>query len=326
VRLVVRHSLASERSQINLYAGTPGVSGTRHYLLRLQETFNIALLSNQIVATLGSHFDAYIYESEAGVDGKKIVLENTPTVFTESEGAIVYIPDESKKLHTSVFINSQGNPTYEAKDIGLLHLKFETYNPDLSIFITDAQQVSHFDVVLDAAAQINTAWKEKSLHRYHGRMSFKGAKMSSRLGGVPLVEDILETVASEVKEKNADIAPQAAEQIGIAAIKFAILRAAAGKNIDFDPDTSLSFEGDSGPYVQYTAVRAASLIQKGSEAGITPDATTPVSGTELLERIIARYPESRHPSTARMGTTPRRRLSPRSRTGVQQLVWTEQNH
>lgn len=271
----------------NLYAGK---ESPEWELFQTCKKLNIAYFES-VVAKLGSHFDAYIYESEAGVDGKKIVLENTPKVFTESEGAIVYMPDTSAKLHTAVFINSQGNPTYEAKDIGLLDLKFKKYNPDQSIFITDAQQVSHFNVVLDAAAHINPLWKERSLHRYHGRMSFKGQKMSSRLGGVPIVEDVLNTVIEEVKSKNADVTDEAAQQIGIASIKFAILRAAAGKNIDFDPDTSLSFEGDSGPYLQYTAVRAGSLLVKAAEAGITQDATTPVSGTELIERLIARFPE-----------------------------------
>jgi arginyl-tRNA synthetase len=273
----------------NLYAGNPSPELS---LFEKCKTLNISYFE-KIVAQLGSHFDSYIYESEAGVDGKALVLKHTPSVFSESEGAVVYIPDESKKnLHTAVFINSQGNPTYEAKDIGLLDLKFKTHNPDLSIFITDAQQVSHFEVVLDAAEKINKSWIEKSLHRYHGRMSFKGQKMSSRLGGVPLVEDILLAVTDEVKEKNPDITTQAAEMIGIAALKVVILRAMAGKDINFDPDTSLSFEGDSGPYLQYTAVRAGSLIQKGIDAGITLDTTTPVAGTEILERLIARFPET----------------------------------
>lgn len=271
----------------NLYAGR---ESDELKLFAACKAFNISYFED-IVAKLGSHFDAYIYESEAGIDGTKIVKEYTPKVFTESEGAIVYIPDESSKLHTSVFINSQGNPTYEAKDIGLLDLKFKKYNPDLSIFITDVQQVSHFNVVLDAAAKIHKEWADKSLHRYHGRMSFKGQKMSSRLGGVPLVSEVLDTVIGEVKEKNADITDTAAQQIGIASIKFAILRAQAGKNIDFDPETSLSFVGDSGPYLQYTAVRAGTLLKKGSESGIEPDATTPVAGTEMLERLIARLPE-----------------------------------
>lgn len=269
----------------NLYAKIPSPEVT---VFEHCKKLNIAYFEH-ILASLGSHFDSYIYESEAGVDGTRIVKEHTPSVFTESEGAIVYIPDESTKLHTSVFINSQGNPTYEAKDIGLLDLKFQKYNPDLSIFITDAQQVSHFNVVLDAAAKINKDWADKSLHRFHGRMSFKGAKMSSRLGGVPLAEDVINTVVGEVVEKNADVTPESAQKIAIAAIKFSILRAQAGKDINFDPDTSLSFEGDSGPYLQYTAVRAGSLLEKAKD--ISPSTQSPVSGTETLERLIARFPE-----------------------------------
>jgi arginyl-tRNA synthetase len=258
------------------------------------KTFNIAYFEN-IVVKLGSHFDGYVYESEAGEEGKKIILENTPKIFTESEGAVVYIPNENDKwLNTAVFVNSQGNPTYEAKDIGLLEIKFEKYNPDYSIFITDHQQISHFGIVLDAAYSINQKWADNSRHIFHGRMTFKGQKMSSRLGGVPLVEDVLNTVIDEVKEKNAGdtIKQEHAEQIAIASLKYAILKSKAGMNIDFDPQTSLSFEGDSGPYLQYTAVRAGSLLQKGEMVDILlSDAGAPVSGTETLERVIVRFPE-----------------------------------
>jgi arginyl-tRNA synthetase len=102
---------------------------------------------------------------------------------------------------------------------------------------------------------------------------------------------VLAAVIEEVKEKNADITPEASEMIGIAAIKLVILRAMAGRDINFDPETSLSFEGDSGPYIQYTAVRAMSLIQKGAAAGISPHMQKPIAGTELLERMIARFPD-----------------------------------
>ncbi len=271
----------------NLYAANPSPEWT---LFQKCKTFNINYFET-IVASLGSHFDSYIYESEAGIVGKKIVEDNTSGVFTESDGAVVYIPKEETKLHTSVFLNSQGNPTYEAKDLGLLELKFTRHNPDLSIFITDSQQVSHFNVVLDAAYTINQQWADNSRHIFHGRMTFKGQKMSSRLGGVPLVEDVIATVIEEVKEKNPDIDQETARQVGIGAIKFAILKAKTGMNIDFDPETSLSFIGDSGPYLQYTAVRAGSLLQKGVDAGIVLDTVALVPGTEILERYIARFPE-----------------------------------
>ena len=155
---------------------------------------------------MGSKFDGYIFESEAGVVGMEIVSKYTPSIFTESEGAVVYIPEESKKhINTAVFINSQGNPTYEAKDLGLLDIKFEKYNPDVSIFITDHQQISHFDVVLDAAEKINKNWAEKSVHRTHGRMTFKGQKMSSRLGRVQLAKSLIDTMVEDVKENSKDL-------------------------------------------------------------------------------------------------------------------------
>lgn len=257
------------------------------------KALNIAYFED-IAARLGSNFDAYIYESEAGIDGKKIVRAHTPRVFTESDGAIVYIPEALRKdINTAVFINSQGNPTYEAKDLGLIDMKFKRFAPDVSIFITDNNQIPHFNVVLAAAEQIDNEWKtraEKSKHVAHGRMSFKGQKMSSRLGGVPLVEDILEAVVDEVKLKNPDVHASDAEAIGIASLKFSILRAQPGKNIDFDPGTSLSFEGDSGPYLQYSAVRAKSVLEKRGTIEIN-DEVPDGWETTVLEKTIIHFPE-----------------------------------
>ena len=246
-----------------------------------------------ITGILGSKFDDYIFESEAGVVGKEIVLKYTPDVFTNSDGAIVYIPDESKKyINTAVFINSQGNPTYEAKDLGLLDLKFKKYNPDISIFITDHQQISHFNVVLDSALHINKDWSEKSIHRTHGRMSFKGQKMSSRLGGVPLAKDILDLIIEDVKEKSKNLSDKDSSIIAVSSLKFSILRAMAGKNINFDPETSLSFEGDSGPYLQYSIVRANSVLDKSLSLGYKLDLFVFPNGEQSdLEKMICKFPD-----------------------------------
>ena len=245
---------------------------------------------------LGSHFDGFIYESEAAVVGKEIVLARED-IFTKSEGAIVYIPDEGTKgVHTAVFINSQMNPTYEAKDLGLLHMKFERYKPDYSFFITDDEQISHFRVVLDAASKIEKTWKNMSTHVYHGRMTFKGQKMSSRLGGIPLAKEILEAVVEEVKEKSGEKIANLSDdeknilykQIALGALRFSMLRSKLGSSINFDPETSLSFEGDSGPYVQYTHARAMSLLAKGESLGFIPsyDETQHVT---TLERKLAQF-------------------------------------
>jgi arginyl-tRNA synthetase len=240
---------------------------------------------------LGSRFDSFIFESEAGEVGEKIVRQNVPKVFTESDGAIIY-EGEKDGLHTRVFINKEGYPTYEAKDIGLLSLKFGTFHPDLSIFITDHQQSSHFDVVLSASLNIDPDWKNKSKHIPHGRMTFKGAKMSSRLGNVPLATDILSAVSEEALSHMEKEDSFLAEKIAIAAIKFTILKSEAGKNINFDPETSLSFEGDSGPYVQYTFARCNSLLEKAKTAGIEKSETADESWEPSeLEKTLYKFPE-----------------------------------
>mgnify|MGYP000160855955 CR=1 FL=1 len=243
-----------------------------------------------ITKRLGSEFEDFIFESEAGEQGERIVRENIGKVFEESEGAIIF-KGEEKGLHTRVFINKEGFPTYEAKDIGLLFLKFERFSPDISILITDNQQAPYYSVVLEAVSEINKDWKEKTVHRTHGRMSFKGQKMSSRLGGVPLATDVLDVVLAEVKEKSSELDVETADRVAIASLKFSILKSMAGKDINFDPDTSLSFEGDSGPYLQYTAVRANSVLMKAKEAGLEPEIIQTDTETGELEKMISRFPK-----------------------------------
>ena len=147
--------------------------------------------------------------------------------------------------------------------------------------------------MLDAAEKIHPEWKDKSIHVPHGRMSLKGQKMSSRLGGVPLASEMIETVAEEVLAKM-QTSPyrdtNLPEAIAIAAIKFSILRAKPGMNINFDPETSLSFEGDSGPYLQYTHARIQTLIEKAKEQGIIAELKSGVEISEL-EKIMYRFPE-----------------------------------
>ncbi len=236
---------------------------------------------------LGSNFDNFIFESEAGKEGEKLVRENTGSIFEKSDGAVVY-KGEQDGLHTRVFINKEGYPTYEAKDVGLLSLKFSRYNPDLSIFVTDHEQSEYFKVVVTAAGKINPIWKEKTVHRTHGRMSFKGQKMSSRLGGVPIASTLLDAVAEEVKEKSPESSKEVQDMIAISALKFTILKSMAGKNINFDPDTSLSFEGDSGPYLQYSTVRSGSVLEKGHVS--MEDCNQSETITDV-EKYLDRFPE-----------------------------------
>ena len=260
-----------------------------------------------ITKTLGSTFDAFIFESESAPVGKALVEQHIGDVFERSDNAIVY-HGEQDGLHTRVFINHEGNPTYEAKDLGLLSLKFGRYGSDapldLSIFVTDHEQQEYFKVVAAAAGKINPVWKERTVHRLHGRMAFAGKKMSSRLGGVPSAQALLDSVYETIDEKAPALAVPGMEQsrqaIAVAALKFSILRVMAGKSMNFDPETSLSFEGDTGPYVQYSIVRALSVLKKAEAVGVAIAAaqlstfcTAPSNWhATTLEKVLIHFPEA----------------------------------
>lgn len=244
-----------------------------------------------ITERIGSTFDSFIFESEAGKTGEDIVRHNTPDIFTESQDAIIY-EGEQDGLHTRVFINKEGYPTYEAKDIGLLSLKFERYNPDLSILITDHEQKEYYKVVLAAAARIVPEWKYQSVHVTHGRMTLLGKKMSSRLGGVPTAVELIENLRQAVSEKNNNLSDKAYDAIALSALKFSITKTQAGKNINFDPNQSLSFEGDSGPYLQYTYARIMSLLAKAKEHNLEPSLEDGPEEIFAIERYLYRFPQS----------------------------------
>ncbi len=267
----------------NLFSKTPSKELDVYEICK---NFNIEYFKD-MTSRLGSHFDAFIYESQAGKEGEEIVRKNTPNIFKESEGAVIY-EGEKDGLHTRVFINKEGHPTYEAKDLGLLSLKFKEYKPDISLFVTDHEQTEYFKVVSTAAGKINKDWQDKTIHRTHGRMSFKGAKMSSRLGGVTPAQELLDTLEGELKIKSENLNERAISQISVAALKFPILRAMAGRNIDFDPETSLSFLGATGPYLQYAVVRAGSILAKSDKRSLAlPEGWQ----TTQLEKLLVRFPE-----------------------------------
>jgi arginyl-tRNA synthetase len=136
----------------------------------------------------------------------------------------------------------------------------------------------------------------KTKHIGHGMMRFLSGKMSSRTGNVITAEALLQDIKDLVKEKikdrefSAGEAEELSEMIAVGAIKYTILRSSVGSDIIFDSSASISFEGDSGPYLQYSAVRANSIIEKAEKEGITKDIILPES-VNLIEKLITRFPD-----------------------------------
>lgn len=251
----------------------------------------------KIYKKLGTKFDEYFFESETGPVGKKLVEENIGKVFEESEGAIVF-RGEKYGLHTRVFVNSEGLPTYEAKDLALTKIKKDKFIYDESIVVTANEQKEYYKVVLSAIKQIFPKLAEKSKHIAHGMLRLQDGKMSSRTGDIITGESLIEDVNTKILEKmkNSDIEDRegTSEKIGIGAIKYSILKQSTGKDIIFDYDKSLSFEGDSGPYLQYARVRANAVLEKAKFENIKINIKTLKRNTitdDSLEKLLYRFPE-----------------------------------
>src|SRR3989338_11285312 len=226
----------------------------------------------KLYAILGTKFDFYFFESETGPYGKEVVSSHMKDgVFTESEGAVVYA-GEKHGLHTRVFLNSEGLPTYEAKELGLSKMKFERYPYDTSVIVTGNEINEYFKVLLAAMKEVFPDLAAKTIHISHGMMRLAEGKMSSRTGNVvtgeSLIRDLTEVAEERATESRAADKVQLARDVAVAGIKFQILKGGTGKDIIFDRERALSLDGDSGPYLQYAHARTCAIIEKAREQGI----------------------------------------------------------
>lgn len=245
-------------------------------------------------AILGSQFDHYFFESVTGPIGKELVMAHIGDVFKESDGAIIY-EGETRGLHTRVFVNAAGIPTYEAKDLGLVRAKQDWWPFDLSITVTGTEQQQYFKVVATAVGEVLPELAGKVELVPNGMLRLAEGKMSSRTGNVVRALDLIDDVVLRVKEvmgeREIADAEAIAEQVAVAAIKYAILRSAAGKDIVFDLKSSVSLDGDSGPYLQYAHARACSVLKKAAHAGVGGDVAVAPPAPYQLEQLIYRFPE-----------------------------------
>ncbi len=206
-------------------------------------------------------FDKYYPESAMIETGLAVVNKHIGTVFEKSDGALVY-KGQDAGLHTRVFITSQGLPTYETKDIGVIFNEVDDFTYDKRALITGNDQTDYMKVVFAALNAIDPDLAVKQTHLTNGIVRFgSGQKMSSRLGNVTRAVDVIDAVSEAVAEEhpNTDY-----YQTALAAIKYAFLKHRLGSDIAFDIGESVSLEGNSGPYLQYAHARACSILNKTS--------------------------------------------------------------
>lgn len=248
----------------------------------------------ELYAILGTKFDYYFFESTTASFGKEIVQSHLKSgVFKESDRAVVY-EGEKKGLHTRVFLNSEGLPTYEAKELGLSKVKYEKFPYDTSIIVTGNEINEYFKVLLAAMSEVFPDLAAKTKHVSHGMMRLQEGKMSSRTGNVITGESLLNDLTSVAKERaaesRADDKEKLAQEIAVGALKFQILKGGTSKDIIFERERALSVEGDSGPYLQYAHARTHAIVEKAKEAGIEGKFDSAVPASELAH-LLHRFSE-----------------------------------
>lgn len=212
-------------------------------------------------AKIGLKFDKYYPESAVAGRGLKEVKGQIGPVYEESDGAVIF-RGEKVGLHTRVFINREGVPTYEAKDVGLIFTKWDDWHFDESIVVTGNEQSEYMKVVLASVNEYAPQLVERTRHLTHGLVKLPGnVKMSSRKGNFLKAVDVVEMIREMLGGEKAD------EKVVMAAIKYAFLKYKMGGDIVFDPQESVSTNGNSGVYLLYSAVRAKKILAKVGEGG-----------------------------------------------------------
>lgn len=264
----------------------------------LMEIYEVGLHTSlnhfeDIYKMLGTTFDYYFFESQSLPEGLKQIDRGLKEgIFEESEGAVVF-RGEKYGLHTRVFRTRYGTSTYETRDLGLPIIKYKEFPFSTGVTVTAVEQSSYFDVVFKAFSLLNPDFKGDLKHISHGMMQLQEGKMSSRKGNVitgeALLHDVRNKALLRMKDSGRTASEEIADAVAVSAIKYSVLQQGTGKNITFNPEQALSFEGDSGPYLQYTNARILSVLLKAKEEHV--ETKVGESGGTSVEKLLYRFPE-----------------------------------
>lgn len=248
----------------------------------------------------GFQFDNFYYESELYNSGKEIIERGIEKGFfyRGEEGDILFdLPEEefglnkdgSKKRIT--LLRKEGTSLYITQDIGVALKKMKDYNPDKSIYITGTEQVYHFRCLFKILKVLGYDWAEKLSHLPYGMVNLPEGKMKSREGKVVDADNLLLEVKrnaeEEIEKRYGEKFEERALKIALGAIKFQLLSVCPERDVCFEPEKSISFEGATGPYCQYAYARTRSILEKSEEGN--PDFSLLKEEEIILARKLARF-------------------------------------
>ena len=245
---------------------------------------------------LGIEFDSYkgesFYTDKMPAQVEK--LRNMGLLEIDDGASIVNL--EKWGMPVCLILKRDGSTLYPTRDIAAAVYRKETYNFDKAIYVTSAAQSLHFAQWFKVVELMGYDWFDKLVHVPYGTVSINGAKLATRTGNVILLKDLFEEAISRVyeiaKEKNTDDAAcrKIAEEVGVGAVVFYYLSNNRMRDINFVMEEALSFDGNTGPYAQYTYARCCSVLEKAGSLGKMTDATLTEPEIELA-KTISRFPE-----------------------------------
>ncbi len=239
----------------------------------------------KLYQVLGINYSKFYFESETAPLGKEIILKNSPKVFEQNDGAYVF-RGEPFGLHTRVFLTKDGYATYEGKDLALAVLKKKDYGDSASVIMTANEQIDYFKVVLKALSLVDKDLGEKTKHLSFGFVNLKDGKMSSRTGNVVSAFWLLEETKKRLQKDFKQVESKVLEQLAVGAVKWSMLKFSREADMAFSFEDSISTEGNSGPYLQYSYARTQSILAKKSEAKELGN----LEGSELaLARLVCQF-------------------------------------
>ena len=259
----------------------------------------------QTYKALGISFDRTYYEHDTYLLGKELVQKGLDMgVFVRDPDGSVWCDLTSDGLDRKLLLRSDGTSVYMTQDLGTAERRFSEYKLDSHVYVVGDEQNYHFQVLKLVLRKLGFEWADQIFHLSYGMVELPEGKMKSREGTVVDADDLIEKMYQEAKATSEEsgklegIADEEKERlyrmIGLGALKYFILKVDPKKKMLFNPKESIDFNGNTGPFIQYTHARICSILRKASEsgiqAGIAPDAV--LSPKEIrLVKLIATYPQ-----------------------------------
>ena len=247
---------------------------------------------------LGVSFDKIYYESDTYLEGKKKVEEGLEKgFFYRREDGSVWADLTKEGLDEKLLLRSDGTSVYMTQDIGTAKLRYEDYPIDKMIYVVGNEQNYHFQVLSILLDKLGFKWGKDLVHFSYGMVELPNGKMKSREGTVVDADDLIQTMIEDASQMSADKvnklediteaeAQEIARIVGMGALKCFILKVDARKNMLFNPEESIDFNGNTGPFIQYTYARIRSILRKAKAQGIEVPAKLPTTA-ELSEKEIS---------------------------------------